>query len=376
MATTNNIRVSGNIISGLGGSATSAAPNLAAINKKTKFTTNILAYPLNVDNPSGSGHYIIFRINRQDKAKLASNKAKSSIKEFEKQLKLQFAILDENFAVDDDSGGGDDQPQRDKIRQDLLSKLGIVDFDKTKATADSAPAGKKGSSSIQLQNPTTTRTDTAIALYMPQTINTAYSATYEEENISAGAETIAVAVKAAMGGNFRAAAAAGLSGGETMIRQAAVKALDTVAPGASALIALERGRVITPRIELMFKSMNRREFSYEFNFIPKSAQEAKKVEEIILEFKKNMAADFLEGGVSGVREMSIPSNFDIEYMYKGQRNTHLNKISTCVLKNISVSYGGDKFVAYDGGVPQSTKISLTFTELEIITRSHIEKEGY
>ena len=88
-----------------------------------------------------------------------------------------------------------------------------------------------------------------------------------------------------------------------------------------------------------------------------------------------MAADFLGGGIQGVREMSIPSTFDIEYMYKTKQNTHLNKIGTCVLDSVEVSYGRDKYVAYAGGVPQSTKISLKFTEMEIITRSRVG-QGY
>ena len=45
------------------------------------------------------------------------------------------------------------------------------------------------------------------------------------------------------------------------------------------------------------------------------------------------------------REMEIPSFFNIRYMYKGAENTHLNKISTCALEIMDVSYGGDRFVA-------------------------------
>jgi hypothetical protein len=160
-----------------------------------------------------------------------------------------------------------------------------------------------------------------------------------------------------------------------MATTAAQSALDAVAPGAKALIALERGRVITPRMELMFRSMGRRAFSYEFNFIPKSEAESETVEKIVKEFKMQMAADFGPGRIHGVRQMSIPSTFDIEYMYKTAQNTHLNKIGTCVLNSVDVSYGGDKFVAYAGGAPQSTKISLKFTEMEIITRSRV-MEGY
>jgi hypothetical protein len=42
---------------------------------------------------------------------------------------------------------------------------------------------------------------------------------------------------------------------------------------------------------------------------------------------------------------------------------------------MEVSYGADRFIAYDGGVPQTTKISLSFKEMEIITKHHIGGDG-
>ena len=60
-------------------------------------------------------------------------------------------------------------------------------------------------------------------------------------------------------------------------------------------------------------------------------------------------------------------------MFKGDENTHLNKISTCALETMDVSYGGDRFVAVgEDGVPQTTKITLKFKEMEIITKKAIQ----
>ena len=39
---------------------------------------------------------------------------------------------------------------------------------------------------------------------------------------------------------------------------------------------------------------------------------------------------------------------------------------------MDVEYGGDKYVSHEGGVPQTTKLSLSFTEFDIITKKHIE----
>ena len=41
---------------------------------------------------------------------------------------------------------------------------------------------------------------------------------------------------------------------------------------------------------------------------------------------------------------------------------------------MSVSYGGDRYKAYDGGRPVVTNLSLSFKEMDLITREHIEGE--
>lgn len=371
--------VAGNLTGGLVG-RNSAPTALSKINNKTKYTTQNLTYPLDIDDPSGSGHYIIFRINVQDKGKLEINEAKTTVKHFEEKLKAELNAeekkLNPNSSNDVDDPGeftALTQRQRTKIREDLLKKLAIVDFDKTKAKADSGTGGRKDSSSIQLQNPTTKRIDTAIALYMPQQITTSYQAKYSEDTIGIVAETVGGAILSGMSGSgFKGVMGILGAGAEEGINQFLQKGAELAAPGAQAMMAIHQGKVITPKLELMFKGVGRRSFSYEFNFIPKSEKEAEEVEKIVREFKFQMSADFDGGGAQGQRRMTIPSNFDIEYMYKGQGNKHLHKISTCVLEKMDVTYGGDKFVAYAGGRPQSTKISLSFSEMEIITKKRIE----
>ena len=58
---------------------------------------------------------------------------------------------------------------------------------------------------------------------------------------------------------------------------------------------------------------------------------------------------------------------------------NLQKISTCVLENVSVSYGGDRFRTFtpndEGAPPVETQITLNFAELELITKERVF-EGY
>ena len=103
------------------------------------------------------------------------------------------------------------------------------------------------------------------------------------------------------------------------------------------------------------------------------AQEAKVVEKIIFAFKFNMASEF----IGGQRVQTMPNVFDIKYMYKNNENTYLNRISTCVLKTVNVSYGGDRYTAYNptdaGGSPppQKSSIQLEFSEIDILDKGKI-----
>jgi hypothetical protein len=66
-------------------------------------------------------------------------------------------------------------------------------------------------------------------------------------------------------------------------------------------------------------------------------------------------------------------------MYNGSENQYLQKISTCVLENCTVSYGGDRYRTFtpndEGAPPVETNITLEFGELELITKERVY-EGY
>ena len=319
--------------------------------QQSKFCTKNLAYPAGVEGDDQQGHYVIFEILEQNKAKLKSSKGENKIAELKKEVKDSY----------EDTEAGAAQ------RQQALDNL---------EAAGRKRQGEGGSSnSIQLSRGATTRISTMIALYMPASISVSYNSKFGEQEIGvlAGAAAGALDAFAGRGGEDGSTALKGAldelgKGTETAL----LKVVDTAAPGATALVALEKGAVRTPKMELMFEGIGRREFSYEFTFIPKSEEEAATIKEIVMQFKFHMASKYTDGTF---REMEIPSFFNIRYMYKNGMNEHLNKISTCALESMDVSYGADRFVAYEGGVPQTTKISLKFKEMEIITKKQIS-EGF
>ena len=91
----------------------------------------------------------------------------------------------------------------------------------------------------------------------------------------------------------------------------------------------------------------------------------------------------------GGRVFKVPSEFEIMYYYKNNRNDFLNKIARCVLETMDVTYGPEgKFSSFNeyimntgigetikGAPPVQTNMSLKFNEATFITKSDIER-GY
>ena len=340
----------------------------AAIGKKSagKMATKILAYPENVTTDIQQGHYIIFEIMQQTKAKLMENKA----------IKKGAAW----------AAGHRGHPSETARAAGMRQKMVNVAADTTKAFDRAKNASSKsGGDSIAVKMQSTEKLATCIALYMPASVKVQYGMDYNETEITALAETAGAAIQAAMGADgimsgLGAAIGTATKGGGAVGMEMVMKGITAASPGAAALISLGRGKIITPKMELMFEGVQRRKFNYDFLFIPKSASEAAKVEEIVHMFKYHMASSFSStdlgvlgdtGGVSGTREMTIPDHFNIQYMYAGKENTHINKIKTCILNQMDVDYGGDKYVTYPNGQPQTTKISLSFQELYTVTKEDI-----
>ena len=354
------IKVAGNIAtSALGGvvqrsvsnspTVTKTAPNAALFDTFAGGINSVtnLAYPENVVEDPQQGHYISFYIRVIDQAKLEAFKKAKSL------------VADSNIEFGGDIGAAHRGPTASAVA-------------KAKKTLEESG---KSSNAIFLKRRPTKRLDTAISLYMPPSVQVSYESKYGEQEIGFLAEGGYEAIKAFQKGDTKKAAMSAIEGLEMGAKLAILKTLDVAAPGASALFAIDRGKIITPKMELMFEGIGRRNFSFTFMFMPKSQSEAHGIEQIVFMFKKHMAANYAGGGANGLREMTFPDQFDIEYMHMGKRNPYLNKIATCALTKMDVEYGGDRYVAYDGGIPQTTKLTLNFAEFEIITRDHI-KQGF
>ena len=98
--------------------------------------------------------------------------------------------------------------------------------------------------------------------------------------------------------------------------------------------------------EAVFEKINPRTFSYTFNLIARNKQEAQTIQKIIKFFKFHMHPELDTTSASGGRYFRVPSEFEIHYAYKDQKNNYLHELSRCVLQSCEVSYGDGNFQTF------------------------------
>lgn len=227
----------------------------------------------------------------------------------------------------------------------------------------------------------------AICLYMPQTgVKTTYSAEYENADTELAGFLGETFTKLMSGeGNFfdklKQGGSAVLDAAEPLLTRALTGALSII-PGVgdlNAVVDKKAARALNPQAEFVFKRVPFRTFTYPFTFAPKNEMELKSVHEIINLFKFHMLPEFNSRFTQG-RYFSVPSEFEIRYMYRDRENLYLPKVSRCALTACDIDYApqnkfktfyGDKY----GASPVIINMSLSFTEMEIMTKETIAK-GY
>ena len=363
--------------------------------------TKTFQFPLDVTQGPGlgnHGHYIMFFINEQKHAKLrfsggvAQKNGEDLIAEsIERGIP---AYINEMVS---DVKSGTEKSVVSKVANTSAYFGGVLNTDLSNLSSYQSvnplmgdiaqgltPTQTEGDKVISIKRPATKRLDTAIALYMPNAINVTYGSRYLDTEISPlGAAAGDIGVDILEGrGSFKGA----LDKLQEKLPQEAKRRVITTAlqlgdavglTGAREAFEINRAEVIADRMELAFKNVNRRNFQYSFKMIPKNETEADEIRKIIYAFKFNMLPEMTSGRAGNT--MGFPNTFDIEYRFLGKDNDYISRVSTCVLETMTVSYGGDRFKTFaprdDGAPVVETSLTLSFKELELITRERI-REGY
>jgi len=309
-------------------------------------------YPLDLQN-EGNGHYIIFYA--------ISNKYDN----VDEALQAAGAISPSQVSEQADTGGN------------TFKKLKNLRGLKTSSGVGLKPV--RTENSVLSKKPTHTQTTAAIALYMPPGVSVNYKMSYAASATDASGTFAKALIDAKEADSKAKGVKSILEGVKGVAGGSLLKALDEVGSslgmGEPAKLATKAfGIALNPHEEQFFEKPDFRSFSYSFEFWPRSEKEANVVNSIIALFKYHMHPNMDTG--SGGRFFKVPSEFEIHYAYLGQENEYINKISRCVLSDMSVKYGPDEqFSAFrpnvKGAPPVSTSMTLSFQETQFITKQDI-----
>ena len=383
-------RISGNIGSVLRGDIGSDSSETASLNR-SKQSTKMLSFPIDIGADPGlgnNGHYIMFYINEQENAKLKFGESESESGGTGSGLA---SLANEAKR----RGIGDVEKVFDSKKKEFLKKASdplryIFKTDEQGNKVNTAAAKKtihetkeahKIPTTVAINRRPTKRLDTVISLYMPMQVSVKYGAKYTDQEmgvLTSGVVDIAEQLMDTGTLDKAKLEETAKSAGAAMEKQSLgmIGALPMMG-GLAEAVEMKKGVITTDRMELAFEGVDKRTFSYDFKFIPRSKDEADEIKKIINAFKFNMLPEMPPG--QGGRKMTVPNTFDISYMYQNSENNYLHKISTCFLENMDVKYGGSRYKTFDGNAdgapPVETSIQLTFKEIELITRERAT-EGF
>lgn len=120
------------------------------------------------------------------------------------------------------------------------------------------------------------------------------------------------------------------------------------------------------KMEQLFKGVDFRTFSYDYDFAPRSEEEAKAVLDIIRMFRYHMLPEYAD---KNNYLYIYPSEFEIKYFKGDSENTYLEKQMTAVLTNCTVNYTPNgQFNTFANGMPTQIRLQLQFKELGVATK--------
>ena len=213
------------------------------------------------------------------------------------------------------------------------------------------------------------RLSTAIALYIPSTLQTKYGINYQEEDTAAfqmamrGGETLAKALSGNLAKNANVS--------DDVKAMLGAVALNNVA-GKDAISSIT-GIATNPKKEQIFKGVDVRTWSFDYQFFPRNEKELNNLENIIYTFKLHMQPEFKD---TNNFLYLYPSEFDIVYYHGTEENLHLPRHSSCVLTDLSINYSPQQsFTSFKDGAPAQINVTMTFKELIQMSKERIQ-EGY
>ena len=331
-------------------------------------------FPRDVFENQQLGHYMVFYVNVQDRTKYYYGGTDG------------YNGADAGFALTQDQTNGTGlRSERDrlKIKKNKTTGKNLSSDQVDLASSNRNSGALQGLSSVRK---TTRRIKDSIALYLPANVTDNTSAQYEDTPtgiLGVGLTDVLATGQAFSEKDFEAVgkltAKALKEFSQEVLKNIGGSFVEALAGNEGAIPLANKvfGRADNPFVEVFFNSMNVRTFTYNFNFAPRNEDETMEIQQIIQLFRFHMAPELQE---RNSRYLTLPSEFDIHYMYKAAdgnsyENDYYNRIGTCVLENVATNYTPNGVKSFGDGAPTQITMSLSFRETEVLTKAKIN-QGY
>jgi len=235
-------------------------------------------------------------------------------------------------------------------------------------------------------------TDKRISLYLPRAIQIQDTVTYDNAfqlgliggAIEAGMGTPAGAVGAAAGAiaqettglvNTVLGRTGGMSQEAAGILSGKIAAkLPVIGDAAGGAVRSRTGLTTNPNVRAIFKDVPIRNFSFAFQLIPTSQNEAIVIEDIIKTFRTELYPTALRAGGVNVG-YKFPNRFMIKVKYNNKEIKGIRFLPV-YMQSFNATYNSATGGMHSDGRFSAVDISMTFTETRAISKTDVEDGGY
>jgi hypothetical protein len=230
----------------------------------------------------------------------------------------------------------------------------------------------------------------SIVMYMPEDVSTGFRGNWGGKAISTvGADLLRAAgadgplKKLTNAGNAVASAGGRL---KQIAAATAIKKLVTSVGGDNLsnddIFGSISGAVLNPNTELLFNSVDMRNFQLNFKLVPRNGAEATTCNNIIKTFKKCTLPKRDPGQVFGFTGPSetagfigVPNLCRVSFMKGSSEHDVLPRFKMCAVTQVDVNYTPDgAYATYADGQPVAMTLTLNFQETKICFAEEVDKD--
>jgi hypothetical protein len=227
-----------------------------------------------------------------------------------------------------------------------------------------------------------------ISLYMPPTIKVNYGAGWDElsmesrkmkalTGLSAGEIAQKLSEGKAMDAILESAKSiSSTADAKTIAKYAAQNVIEALPGGSSYASDIRRGmagkdQVVNPFTSMLYQGPKLRQFQLDFSLYARNQTESESIQKIIKAFKLAMHPDAEKGSQSVF--FDFPYVFDVFFITPA--TDKMFNIKKAALVDLSVDYAGAGAPSFFNvsWAPVDIRMSLTFKELELLTRAEIDQ---